>query len=93
MSEFVLHPDAVRDLEEIWEYIAADNLDAADRFREEIYKTIQSLVPFPFVGYSGPDLNRVRCDFRSFTSMSLRTRQMRSRLLCSRFFTRDAIRA
>jgi len=56
MSEFVLHPDAVRDLEEIWEYIAADNLDAADRFREEIYETIQSLVPFPFVGHNRPDL-------------------------------------
>ena len=56
MSEFVLHPDAITDLEEIWEYIAADSLDAADRFREEIYETIQSLVPFPLVGHSRPDL-------------------------------------
>lgn len=37
MSEFVLHPAACKDLEEIWEYIALDNLDAADRVREEIY--------------------------------------------------------
>jgi plasmid stabilization system protein ParE len=37
MSEFVLHPDAVKDLEEIWEYIAADSLDSADRVREELY--------------------------------------------------------
>lgn len=36
MSEFVLHPDAVKDLEEIWEYVAADSLDAADRICEEI---------------------------------------------------------
>jgi len=56
MSEFVLHPDAVKDLEEIWEYIAADSLDAADRVREEIYETIQSLVPLPYVGHSRPDL-------------------------------------
>ncbi|HEV2399923.1 MAG TPA: type II toxin-antitoxin system RelE/ParE family toxin [Candidatus Sulfotelmatobacter sp.] len=55
MSEFVLHPDAVKDLEEIWEYIAADNPDAADRIREEIY-AIQSLVPFPYVGHGRPDL-------------------------------------
>jgi len=56
MSEFVLHPDAAKDLEEIWEYIAADNIDAADRVREEIYEAIQSLVPFPYVGHPRPDL-------------------------------------
>ena len=56
MSEFVLHPDALKDLEEIWEYIAADNIDAADRVREEIYSAIQSLVPFPYVGHERHDL-------------------------------------
>jgi antitoxin ParD1/3/4 len=56
MSEFVLHPDAVKDLEEIWEYIAADSLDAADRVREEIYDAIRSLVPFPYVGHVRSDL-------------------------------------
>jgi len=38
MSEFVLHPQAYADLDEIWEYIAGDSLDAADRVREEIYE-------------------------------------------------------
>jgi antitoxin ParD1/3/4/toxin ParE1/3/4 len=56
MSDFVLHPDALKDLEEIWEYIAADSLDAADRVREEIYDAIQSLVPFPHVGHNRSDL-------------------------------------
>ncbi len=56
MSEFVLHPDAIQDLEEIWECIAADNLDAADHVREEIYEAIQSFVPFPYVGRLRPDL-------------------------------------
>jgi len=56
MSGFVLHPDALHDLEEIWEYIATDSLDAADRVREEIYDSIQSLVPFPHVGHSRSDL-------------------------------------
>lgn len=56
MSEFVLHPDAARDLEEIWEYIAADNLEAADQVREEIYHAIKSLLPFPFVGHQRPEL-------------------------------------
>jgi plasmid stabilization system protein ParE len=44
MSQFVLHPEAHSDLNEIWEYIAADSLDAADRVVREIYKSINSLV-------------------------------------------------
>ncbi len=31
MSGYALHPDAFADLDEIWEYIAQDNIDAADR--------------------------------------------------------------
>jgi plasmid stabilization system protein ParE len=57
MSGFVLHPQVYTDLDEIWEYIAADSLDAADLVREEIYETIQSLVPFPYIGHSRPDLS------------------------------------
>jgi plasmid stabilization system protein ParE len=34
MSEFVFHPDALKDLDEIWEYIAGDSIDAADRVRD-----------------------------------------------------------
>ena len=56
MSGFVLHPEACTDLDEIWEYIAADNLDAADRVREEIYAAIASLVSFPHRGHARPDL-------------------------------------
>jgi plasmid stabilization system protein ParE len=56
MSEFVLHPQAIQDLEEIWGYIAADSAEAADRVREEIYGAIKSLVPFPYVGHRRPDL-------------------------------------
>jgi plasmid stabilization system protein ParE len=56
MSGFVLHPQACTDLEEIWEYIAADSLEAADRVREEIYEAIQSLSAFPYLGHSRPDL-------------------------------------
>ena len=41
MSGFVLHPEAYADLNDIWEYIAADNLDAADRVIEEIYTAIK----------------------------------------------------
>jgi plasmid stabilization system protein ParE len=56
MSGFVLHPEAYADLDEIWEYIASDNLDAADRVRDEFYEAIRSLVAFPHSGQRRPDL-------------------------------------
>jgi len=56
MSQFVLHPEAFADLNEIWEYIAADSLDAADRVLDEIYESITSLVRFPHQGHSRADL-------------------------------------
>ena len=65
MSGFVLHPEAYTDLDDIWEYIAADNLDAADRVREEIYETIRSLVAFPRQGHSRPDLTSRPLRFHS----------------------------
>ena len=64
MSAFVLHPGAYADLDEIWEYIADDNLDAADRVLEEIYQTIQSLVAFPHQGHKRPDLTSRMLLFR-----------------------------
>jgi len=69
MSEFVLHPQAYADLDEIWEYIAADSLDAADRTREEIYEAIQSLVLFPYIGHTVPTSPRSRCGFKLCASM------------------------
>jgi toxin ParE1/3/4 len=65
MSGFVLHPQANADLDEIWDYIASDNLDAADRIREEIYEAIQSLVPFPYEGHGRPDLTARPLRFQS----------------------------
>jgi plasmid stabilization system protein ParE len=56
MSGFVLHPQALADLEEIWEFIAADNLDAADRVVEEIYEAIRALIPFPQQGHRRSEL-------------------------------------
>lgn len=36
MSGFILHPDALADLEEIWEFIAVDNIESADGVLDEI---------------------------------------------------------
>jgi plasmid stabilization system protein ParE len=60
MNKFVLHPEAFKDVDEIWEYIAAENVDAADRVLEEIHDAIGSLVGaglhFPHQGHTHPDL-------------------------------------
>ena len=50
MSAFVLHPEAYADLDEIWEYIAEDNLDAADRVLEEIFEAVRSARELPASG-------------------------------------------
>jgi plasmid stabilization system protein ParE len=53
---FALHPEAARDITEIWEYIAQDNPVAARRVREEILSRIRAVVPFPHSGHKRPDL-------------------------------------
>jgi plasmid stabilization system protein ParE len=44
---FGLHPGAAQDINEIWQFIAADNPLAATRFREDILEAIRKLVMFP----------------------------------------------
>jgi plasmid stabilization system protein ParE len=56
VSDFELHPEAYTDVDDLWEYIAEDSLDSADRVREKIYDAIQFLVPFPNKGHRRPDL-------------------------------------
>ena len=43
-------------LNNIWDYIAADNPGPADHILEEIYRAIGALAPFPQVGNSRSDL-------------------------------------
>ena len=69
MTEFVLHPDALNDLQEIWEYIAADSLDAADRVREEIYDTIKSLILSHTSGIAAQTSQPVPCAFKLSATM------------------------
>ena len=56
MSGFVVHPDALADLNEIWEFIAADNSRAADGFLDEIHDAIRALVAFPQLAHIRADL-------------------------------------
>lgn len=54
--DFALHPEAARDLTEIWEFVARDNLFAAGRFRNETLEAIRNLIAFPRQGHTRPDL-------------------------------------
>jgi plasmid stabilization system protein ParE len=56
MTGYDFHPEAVIDLDDIWEFIARDNLEAADRVVEGILAALDKLVAFPRQGHERPDL-------------------------------------
>lgn len=62
---FKLHPEAARDITDIWEYIAKENPFAAGRVREDILDAIRQLVPFPHQGHKRPDLTSLPLRFQT----------------------------
>jgi plasmid stabilization system protein ParE len=56
VTPYSFHPGALRDLDEIWEFVSAHSLDSADRVIAEILSAIDSLAPFPAQGHRRPDL-------------------------------------
>ena len=56
MSGYAFHPEAFADLDEIWEYIAESNLDAADRVSADIHAVLRTLATSPHIGRPRPDL-------------------------------------
>lgn len=51
MSGYVLSLDAEVDLDGIWEYIAADNIDAADRWIGKLFDAFEALGQTPAMGH------------------------------------------
>lgn len=56
MRAYDFHPEAEGDINAIWDYIAEDTPDAADRMIDKIVATIEALVPFPYQGHRRTDL-------------------------------------
>ena|SRR5438270_12695888 len=56
MNDYIFHPEALADLDEIWEYIANDSPNAADAVVEQIRNAILSLVMMPAQGHFRSDL-------------------------------------
>jgi toxin ParE1/3/4 len=63
MTGYGFHPEALRDLDQIWEFIAVDNLDAADRVIDEIITRVEGLVSFSSQGHKRPDLTSLPLRF------------------------------
>lgn len=51
MSGYSVSPQAIDDLFEIWQYIAQDSEEAADRVQGEFYEVFSSLAQTPGQGH------------------------------------------
>ena len=56
MKRFVLTPLAEQDLRDIWDYIASDNIHAADRVLKAIQTALRRLAQSPGTGHMREDL-------------------------------------
>ena len=56
MSKYVLSPEADQDLDDIWEYIAQDDIEAADRWDAKLREAFQLLARNSRVGHTRKDL-------------------------------------
>jgi len=63
MNDYVLGFDAEFDLDEIWDYIAADSIEAADRWIEKLFSAFESLGRTPGMGHKREDLTPHRVLF------------------------------
>ncbi len=56
MTGFVFSETARKDMLALWEYIAQDDIDAADRVRDTIREAINNLVTLPGMGHRRDDV-------------------------------------
>jgi plasmid stabilization system protein ParE len=56
MTSYILAPEALQDLQEPRDYIAAENLDAADRVIDTLFAAFERLAAMPDLGHRREDL-------------------------------------
>jgi plasmid stabilization system protein ParE len=56
MPEYVLSPDALQDLQVVWDFIASDNVLAADKLEDEFFEAFEMLAEWPRMGHTRSDL-------------------------------------
>lgn len=55
-SRFILSPEALADLDQIWLFIAADSIDAAERNEERLRSAMNLIGQKPNIGHARPDI-------------------------------------
>jgi plasmid stabilization system protein ParE len=93
MTGYDFHPEAVLDLDEIWDFIAAGSPQAADRLIEEILASLDRLLIFPGHGHRRPDLTLRPLRFILVREYLIASRRSKSRCGCLLSCTDDAVRA
>ena len=63
MTRYILSEDADRDLDDIWDYIAADNVDAADRWIGKLFDAFDAIGNTPGIGHKREDLTAYPVQF------------------------------
>ena len=66
MPKYTLSPKALNHIQNIWDFIAADN--AADRIVDELFAAFERLAEWPGIGHTRSDLTQV--DVRFWTVRS-----------------------
>jgi plasmid stabilization system protein ParE len=56
VNKYVLNVDAEQDLNEIWDYIGEDSIEAADRWIDKLFDAFGSLAQSPGIGHKREDL-------------------------------------
>jgi plasmid stabilization system protein ParE len=58
MPTYTVSEEAIDDLQNIWDFISADNEIAADRVLNELFEAFQQLAEMPGMGHTRRDLTR-----------------------------------
>jgi plasmid stabilization system protein ParE len=56
MASYLLSPEALEDLQSIWDFIALDSIEAADTVLDELFDAFESLAQWPGQGHTRSDL-------------------------------------
>ncbi len=56
MERYILAPEALQNLQDIWDFIAVDNPDAASALQEEFFRAFEDLAAMPGKGHKREDL-------------------------------------
>ncbi len=59
MNGYVLGVHAQQDLTDLWEYIAEDNLEAADRLIDRLFAAFEKIAQMPDTGHEPEDLTQL----------------------------------